>query len=41
MAREQALAFVAAARDALDGPLGGADREALQQIADGVVDRYS
>ena len=41
IARERALGFVAAARDALDGPQGGADQHALQQIADGVVDRYS
>jgi geranylgeranyl pyrophosphate synthase len=40
-ARERALAYVAAARDALDGPLDGADGVALGAIADGVVDRYS
>lgn len=40
-ARAAALAHVARARDALDGPLDGADRAALLAIADGVVDRYS
>ena len=42
IARERALAFVAAARRAIeDGPAEGADVAALLQIADGVVDRYS
>ena len=41
-ARQRALAFVAAARAAIDdGPVGGADVEALREIADGVVDRYA
>ncbi len=40
-ARERALGFVAAARGALDGDLGGADAQALRSIADGLVDRYS
>ncbi|MGI9538942.1 MAG: polyprenyl synthetase family protein [Miltoncostaeaceae bacterium] len=40
-ARERALGFVDDARQALDGPLGGADREALRLIADSLVDRYS
>lgn len=41
LARERALGYVAAARAALDGPLDGADRGALLEIADAVVDRYS
>lgn len=42
IARERALAFVAAARRAIeDGPADGADVPALLEIADGVVDRYS
>ncbi len=42
IARGRALAFVAAARRAIeDGPADGADVPALLQIADGVVDRYS
>ncbi|MGD9573702.1 MAG: polyprenyl synthetase family protein [Thermoleophilia bacterium] len=42
LARERALAFVAAARAAIeDGPADGAGVEALLEIADGVVDRYS
>ena len=41
MARDRALGFVAAARRALDGPLDGADVDALLEIADGVVDRYA
>jgi geranylgeranyl pyrophosphate synthase len=41
LARERALSFVAAARASLDGPVNGADRGILLQIADGVVDRYS
>jgi len=41
LARERALGFVAAAREALEGPLDGADGSALLQIADGLVDRYS
>lgn len=41
LARRRALGFVAAAREALDGPTGGADVAALMGIADGVVDRYS
>lgn len=42
LARERALAFVAAARQAIqDGPADGADVAALLEIADGVVDRYS
>lgn len=41
-ARQRALAFVAAARAAImDGPVDGAAVEALLEIADGVVDRYS
>lgn len=40
-ARERALAFVAAAREAIDAPLDGIDQEILLRIADGVVDRYS
>ena len=40
-ARERALRFVAEARALVDGPLDGADGEALLEIADGVVDRYS
>jgi geranylgeranyl pyrophosphate synthase len=40
-ARERALAFVADARGMLDAPLDGVDPEALLEIADGVVDRYS
>jgi geranylgeranyl pyrophosphate synthase len=40
LARERALAHVAAARAALAGPLDGADADALLEIADGVVDRY-
>jgi octaprenyl-diphosphate synthase len=39
-ARQRALGFVADARALLDGPLDGADGEALHEIADGVVDRY-
>jgi geranylgeranyl pyrophosphate synthase len=42
LARERALAFVASAREAIrDRPVDGADRRALLEIADGVVDRYS
>lgn len=41
LARERALGFVSAARAALDGPLDGADRAALLDIADAVVDRYA
>jgi octaprenyl-diphosphate synthase len=42
VARERALAFVAAARRAIqEGPADGADVAALLEIADGVVDRYS
>lgn len=41
LARERALGYVAAARRALDGPVGGADTDALLDIADAVVDRYS
>jgi geranylgeranyl pyrophosphate synthase len=42
LARERALAFVAAARAAIeDGPHDDADVDALLEIADGVVDRYS
>jgi geranylgeranyl pyrophosphate synthase len=41
LARERALGFVAAARRALDGPVDGADTDALLDIADAVVDRYS
>jgi octaprenyl-diphosphate synthase len=42
LARSRALAFVAAARAAIqDGPADGADVGALLEIADGVVDRYS
>jgi geranylgeranyl pyrophosphate synthase len=42
LARERALAFVAAARTAIeDGPTDGAGVDALLEIADGVVDRYS
>jgi geranylgeranyl pyrophosphate synthase len=40
-ARERALAFVATARDAVEGPLDGVDPAGLLEIADGVVDRYS
>lgn len=40
LARERALGFVATARAALDGPLDGADGDALLEIADGVVDRF-
>lgn len=40
LARERALGHVAAARAALDGPLDGADGDALLEIADGVVDRF-
>jgi geranylgeranyl pyrophosphate synthase len=40
-ARERALGFVAAARAAIDGPLDGADADALLEIADGVVDRFA
>jgi hypothetical protein len=40
LARERALAYVAQARAAIDGPLDGADADALVEIADGVVDRY-
>lgn len=41
-ARERALAYVAAARaSASGGPVDGADVDALAEIADGVVDRYS
>jgi geranylgeranyl pyrophosphate synthase len=40
LARERALAFVASARASLDGPLDGADAEALLEIADGLVDRF-
>lgn len=42
LARERALAFVAAARAAIEeGPTDGARVDALLEIADGVVDRYS
>ena len=42
LARQRALAFVAAARRAIqEGPADGADVAALLEIADGVVDRYS
>ena len=42
IARGRALAFVAAARRAIEeGPADGADVPALLEIADGVVDRYS
>jgi geranylgeranyl pyrophosphate synthase len=42
LARERALAFVGAARRAIqEGPADGADVAALLEIADGVVDRYS
>ena len=42
IARERALAFVAAARRAVEeGPCDGADLAALREIADGVVDRFS
>jgi octaprenyl-diphosphate synthase len=42
LARARALAFVAAARRAIqEGPSDGADVAALLEIADGVVDRYS
>jgi geranylgeranyl pyrophosphate synthase len=41
LARERALNFVAAARAAIDGPLDGADPDALLEIADGVVDRFA
>ncbi len=41
LARERALHFVRLAREAVDGPLDGADASALLEIADGVVDRYS
>lgn len=41
-ARARALAYVAAARRQVqEGPVDGADVDALAQIADGVVDRYS
>lgn len=40
-ARERALAFVATARDAVDGDLDGVASAVLLEIADGVVDRYS
>jgi octaprenyl-diphosphate synthase len=40
-ARERALAYVGAARDAVDGAVAGAGAGALLEIADGVVDRYS
>ena len=40
-ARDRALAFVGAARDAVDGGLDGVASGALLEIADGVVDRYS
>ncbi|MEQ8833713.1 MAG: polyprenyl synthetase family protein [Miltoncostaeaceae bacterium] len=41
-ARARALAYVATARaGALEGPVDGADVDALTEIADGVVDRYS
>jgi geranylgeranyl pyrophosphate synthase len=42
IARQRALAFVAAARRSVDeGPCDGADVAALREIADGVVDRFS
>jgi len=42
LARERALAFVASARASIEeGPIEEADVEALLEIADGVVDRYS
>jgi geranylgeranyl pyrophosphate synthase len=40
LARERALGYVATARAALDGPLDGADGDALLEIANGVVDRF-
>jgi octaprenyl-diphosphate synthase len=40
-ARDRALAFVGAAREAVDGGLDGVASGALLEIADGVVDRYS
>jgi geranylgeranyl pyrophosphate synthase len=40
-ARERALAYVAAARTSLDGPLDGVDVAPLVAVADGVVDRYA
>lgn len=40
-ARDRALAFVGAAREAVDGGLEGVASGALLEIADGVVDRYS
>jgi geranylgeranyl pyrophosphate synthase len=40
-ARDRALAFVGAARDAVDGGLDGVASGALLEIANGVVDRYS
>lgn len=41
-ARARALDHVAHARRAIeDGPVGGADVDALLQVADGVVDRYA
>jgi geranylgeranyl pyrophosphate synthase len=40
-ARQRALAYVATAREAVDGPLDGVAAGALLEIADGVVDRYS
>jgi octaprenyl-diphosphate synthase len=40
-ARRRALDFVADARAAIDGPLDGIDTDALLEIADGVVDRFS
>jgi octaprenyl-diphosphate synthase len=40
-ARDRALAYVGAARDAIDGALDGVAPDALREIADGVVDRYS
>lgn len=40
-ARERALAYVATAREAVEGVLDGVASRALLQIADGVVDRYS
>ena len=40
LARTRALEFVAAARDSLDGDIGGADGVAMLAVADAVVDRY-
>jgi len=40
-ARGRAIAYVHDARGLLDGPLDGADRQALMLVASGVVDRYT